>query len=261
METTYEREIWQYRGGRWRQERVAVVAEQAVALQVNGQQLTTLMCTPQQLEALAVGFLFNEGWIDALDEVAEVRFCPEEGAVSLLLTHAIQPPAVWTRTSGCGGGRTRAAARPPVQPPGEVQLEPQAVVRLVRALFESQELYRRTGGVHTSALSDGERIVLAAEDIGRHNSLDKLAGLWLQGGRPAAPVLLTTGRVSAEMLQKAWRMGAAVVISRTSPSSLSVQMAAEHGLTLIGYARGGRFTVYSGQERILRSEPAWPHIA
>jgi len=118
-------------------------------------------------------------------------------------------------------------------------------------LFESQELYHETGGVHTSALSDGEQVILSAEDIGRHNTLDKIAGLCLMENIwPDRRVLITTGRISSEMLQKAVRMGAKVIASRTSPSSLSIEMAEAWGITLIGYARRNRFNLYAHPERI-----------
>jgi FdhD protein len=122
---------------------------------------------------------------------------------------------------------------------------------LISQLFESQALYRTTGGVHTSAVSDGEQIILTADDIGRHNTLDKLAGrLLLDGIQLPRKIILTTGRISSEMLQKANRMGAAVLISRTSPSSLSIELAQRFGVTLIGYARRNRFNIYSHPERI-----------
>jgi FdhD protein len=118
-------------------------------------------------------------------------------------------------------------------------------------LFESQSLYRETGGVHTSALSDGEKILLSAEDIGRHNTLDKIAGLCLMKNIwPENRILITTGRISSEMLQKAAQLNAPILISRTSPSSLSIDMADRYGITLIGYARKHRFNVYSNAQRV-----------
>jgi FdhD protein len=123
---------------------------------------------------------------------------------------------------------------------------------LIELLSRAQDLYRKSGGVHISALSDGEKIIIATEDIGRHNTLDKLAGRCiLEQINPLMRIILTTGRISSEMIQKAGRIGATFVISRTSPSSLSVQLAKEVGITLIGYARRDRFTIYAHPERIL----------
>jgi len=132
------------------------------------------------------------------------------------------------------------------------RVPPEAIGHLVELLIQSQELYRATGGVHTSALGNGESVVFAAEDIGRHNTLDKIAGLCLMNNVwPTTSMLITTGRISSEMLQKAARMQAPILISRTSPSSLSIEMAERYGITLIGYARRDRFNVYSNGQRIL----------
>jgi FdhD protein len=136
-----------------------------------------------------------------------------------------------------------------------LEVQPDAIGDLVEKLFESQSLYRETGGVHTSALSNGEKILVAAEDIGRHNTLDKIAGLCLMKGVfPEQRILITTGRISSEMLQKAARMQAPILISRTSPSSLSIEMAERYGITLIGYARRHRFNVYANAQRVGLSE-------
>jgi len=126
---------------------------------------------------------------------------------------------------------------------------------LVERLFESQDLYKKTGGVHTSILTDGDRIILSAEDVGRHNSLDKIAGLYLLGEAEFRnKILLSTGRISSDMLQKAARIGAAIVISRTSPTSMSVELADRWGITLIGYARRDRFNLYTHPMRIIETE-------
>jgi FdhD protein len=133
-------------------------------------------------------------------------------------------------------------------------LYPQQVTQLIQRVLEAQDLYRQSGGVHTSALSDGEDLLVVTEDIGRHNTLDKIAGrCLLEEIHPARRVLLTTGRISSEMLQKAARLGAAVVISRTAASSLAIDMANEYGITLISYARRDRFTVFTHPHRIVLS--------
>jgi FdhD protein len=134
-------------------------------------------------------------------------------------------------------------------------LESKYVRNLTEGLFESQDLYSKAGGVHTSILTDGEMVTVMAEDVGRHNSLDKIAGMYMLGNVSVTKkILLTTGRVSSDMLQKAARIGASIVISRTSPTSLSVELAEKWGITLIGYARRDRFNLYTHPGRIIQSD-------
>jgi FdhD protein len=244
----------QYEFQKWKSFDAETIVETPVALTVNGEVWLTFMCTPVHLEALAVGFLYNEGVIDAMEEVADVRVCEHGDNVDAWLHRAASQPAAWRRTSGCAGGVTAVdlLAKPDISLREiNFKVEADAIGRLVEMLFESQSLYRETGGVHTSALSDGESILVSAEDIGRHNTLDKIAGLCLMKNIfPEKRILLTTGRISSEMLQKAARLRAPILISRTSPSSLSIEMAERYGITLIGYARKHRYNVYSNPQRV-----------
>ena len=243
-----------YEFQKWKHHDAETIVETPVSLTVNGKVWLSFMCTPVNLEALAVGFLYNEGVIEAMEAVADVRVCEHGDNVDVWLNHQVEQPASWRRTSGCTGGVTAVdlLARPEVSfEENRLRVGPEAVGRLVEMLFESQDLYRETGGVHTSALSDGERILLSAEDIGRHNTLDKIAGLCLMNNLwPETRILITTGRISSEMLQKAARLQVPILISRTSPSSLSIEMAERYGITLIGYARRHRFNVYSNPQRV-----------
>ncbi len=255
--------VYRYENGISKQIGTGVVHESSVALTVNTETWLTFMCTPVQLEALAVGFLYNEGVISRRDEVADVRLCEHGDNVDVWLTHDAEQPKHWRRTSGCTGGVTAATEGRGMKGEGGrreaegggLRLAPEQVCRLSDMLLSSQQLYRETGGVHTSSLSDGDKIIITAEDIGRHNTLDKIAGLCLlQNIWPEQRILLTTGRISSEMLQKAARLGTAAVISRTAPSSLSIQMAESLGITLIGYARRDRFNVYAHEERLVKSD-------
>ena len=243
-----------YEFKKWEALDAETIVETPVSLTVNGQVWLTFMCTPVDLEAMAVGFLYNEGVIESIDEVEDARVCEHGDNVDVWLNHSVEQPTSWRRTSGCTGGVTAvdALARVDVSFDGDQpKVPPESIGRLVEQLFDSQSLYRETGGVHTSALSDGEKIVIAAEDIGRHNTLDKIAGLCLMKGVwPATRILITTGRISSEMLQKAARMNVPILISRTSPSSLSIEMAERYGVTLIGYARQHRFNVYTNAQRV-----------
>lgn len=246
----YER----YEFQKWEHHDAETIVETPVSLTVNGSVWLSFMCTPVHLEAMSVGFLYNEGVIEAMEDVADVRVCEHGDNVDVWLNHQAEQPTSWRRTSGCTGGVTAVdlLAKPNVSfEESRFSVRPEAVGRLVEMLFDSQALYRETGGVHTSALSDGEKVLLSAEDIGRHNTLDKIAGLCLMNNIwPETRILITTGRISSEMLQKAARLQAPILISRTSPSSLSIEMAERYRITLIGYARRNRFNVYSNGQRV-----------
>jgi FdhD protein len=246
----YER----YEFRKWKPFEAETIVESPVSLTVNGQAWLTFMCTPVHLEAMSVGFLYNEGIIDSIEEVADVRVCEHGDNVDVWLNRSVEQPRSWRRTSGCTGGVTAvdALARVDVSFEGDrPRIPAEAVGQIVEMLIQAQELYRATGGVHTSALFDSEKIVLVADDIGRHNTLDKIAGLCLMNDIwPETRILITTGRISSEMLQKAARLRAPILISRTSPSSLSIEMAERYGITLIGYARRDRFNVYANSQRI-----------
>lgn len=247
--------IRRWKSGRWEDVETGVIAEKPVSLTVNGELWLTFMCTPVDLEYLGIGFLYNENVIQSFSDIASIRVCPTRDNIDIWLNHSPEHPQNWRRTTGCTGGITsidlsNIAQVTPHQ--DGVVLTPFTILHLIQQLFESQRLYRLVGGVHTSILSDGNEVLAAAEDIGRHNTLDKLAGYCLlQGMASPRRVLITTGRISSEMLQKAARMEVSVVISRTSPSSLSIDLADRWGITLIGYARRDCFNIYTHPERVI----------
>ncbi len=231
-----------------------VISERLVSIFVNGQELATIMCSPCQQDMLALGFLANEGLIGSLDEVRALHVCPSGACVDVWLNRAdFSPPRRAILTSGCGGGVTfddLSGMFEPLQ--SEVRVSADRLWALMDALGQAAELYSRARGVHSSALSDGERLLLVAEDVGRHNTLDKLRGLALQRSLdPRDHILLTTGRISAEMISKARRMGVPVVCSRTSPTDLSVRLAHEWNITLVGYLRRNSMNLYTHPVRIL----------
>jgi len=250
----------QFESGYWEKAETEVIMEVPVSLTVNGEFWLTFMCTPVDLEALAVGFLYNEGLISTKDEIASVNLCATGDNIDVWLYHPVQEPEKWRKTSGCTGGFTsvelelsKQYIQHQINNNGTI-LNPSDISNIVEQLFKSQSLYRRTGGVHTSGLYDGHEMILIAEDIGRHNTLDKIAGLYLlQNIQQPNKVIVSTGRISSEMLQKSAKLGASIVISRTSPSSLSIQLAENYGITLIGYARRGQFKVYTHPQRIFQS--------
>jgi len=246
----------QFRSGNLHEIEGELIVEAPVVLYVNGELWLTFMCTPNNLEALALGFLYNEGVINSLDQVIDIHICESGDIIDIWLGHQVDKPKEWKRTSGCTGGYTATdlqSISPEIN--NRMTLEAGYVRNLIERLFESQDLYSKAGGVHTSILTDGELVTVMAEDIGRHNSLDKIAGMCLlENINLTKIILLTTGRVSSDMLQKAARIGASIVITRTSPTSLSVELAEKWGITLIGYARRDRFNLYTHPGRIIQSD-------
>ena len=147
---------------KWETLNAKTIVETPVSLTINGTSWLSFMCTPVDLEALAVGFLYDEGVISSMSEVADVRLCEHGDNVDVWLNRSVEQPQSWRRTSGCTGGVTAVdlLARPDVSfDKDRPRFQPQAIGRLVEMLFELQELYRETGGVHTSALSDGEKVI------------------------------------------------------------------------------------------------------
>jgi FdhD protein len=229
-----------------------IVSERAVDLTVNGEYWLTFLCTPILIEELCAGFLFNEGFISTKNDIAEIQTCKNRSNVDIWLTYSVEKPVNWQKTSGCAGGVTsNRFIQNKAMPKNKAKISHEKVSGLLSLLYNHQEVYQQSGGVHSSILTNGIDIVLAAEDIGRHNSLDKIAGLCLfKNISQQNMILLTTGRISSEMLQKAARLNSIIVISRTSPSDLSVSYADELGITLIGYARKNNFIVYTHKNRI-----------
>ena len=256
IDTYHLTQIHRFHHGKTNYEADGVIVEQSVSLTVNGKVWLSFMCTPVDIEALAVGFLFNEKIISSMDEILDIYVCEHKDNIDIWLDRSVEEPKNWRRTSGCTGGYTSAVLEEvsPV-PPNGVVLDPVQILNLIHNLFESQEIYRKSGGVHASALADKEKILFQVEDVGRHNTLDKIAGkIILEKINLHPKIIITTGRISSEMLQKAARLKTSILISRTSPTSMSVELAARLGITLIGYARGHRFNVYSHPERVMLSD-------
>jgi FdhD protein len=230
-----------------------VVEEGFVSIFVNGEELATVMCSPREQDRFALGFLCNEGIIDSLDDVRAVHVCPSGACVDVWLTRSdfVRPNRL-ILTSGCGGGVTFDDLSKTVEPlQSALTIAPQQLAAVLIEMQQRATLYARSRGVHTAALADGEHIIVLAEDVGRHNTIDKVRGACLlEHIDPRDKILLCTGRISSEMINKAARMGCPIVASRTSPTSLSVQLAREWNITLAGYVRRDQLKVYAHPERL-----------
>ncbi len=224
--------------------------EMALAIHVNRQELVTILCTPTKMNCLVLGFLYTEGIISGIDDVESMRMCEEESLADVMLSNPeYELPTQRTLTSGCGGGATFKTQGKRVD--SDLVTTPKEVLSLMKQLQEQMVLYRLCGGVHTSALSDTKNLLIVAEDIGRHNTLDKIQGeCLLKGLSTRNRLLLSTGRISSEMLLKAAKMQAPVIVSRRSPTESAVSLARDLGIALVGQARGSHLSVYSHPERL-----------
>ena len=234
----------------WVMTSVHVPLERELTVYVNLRELVTILCSPTKLKYLVLGFLYSEGIIHKLDDVMMMRVCDEESEVDVRLSNPnLELPTKRRLTSGCGGGATFTTQAQRLD--STLAATPAEVRSLMKQLQEQIELSQASSGMHASALADTGNLLVVAEDIGRHNTLDKIQGeCLLRGVSTRDRLLLTTGRVSSEMLLKAARMQAPVVVSRHSPTGSAVSLARDLGIALAGHARGHRLLVYSHPERL-----------
>lgn len=244
----------QKRGGRLVD--LALVDEVPVWLEVNGQPAVTWMCTPERLEELAVGWLHGEGYIADLGDLRSLRPCaPDLGFwadVSPERVAAVQredrKPVL---ASGCGAVAAYLAQPATVEERRSAP-EPPAVETLrtlFKSLFAQGARYKSTGGIHAAGLTDGQRLLHHAEDIGRHNAVDKVIGAALLAGEPIqGRGLLVTGRISAELAFKAARAGMGWVATPSVPSTLAAEIAVRSGLLLVGRAVSGHPHIHHAEK-------------
>jgi FdhD protein len=226
-----------------------VVREQPLTVYVNGTRFLTLLCTPVKLEALVVGYLWMEMVITEVGEIRGLDVSPVDGRVDVTLIHPVELPTERILTSGCGGGITfRIDHRLFPRLSSGLRISPAQLAARMRDLFAAAVLYKASRGIHGAALCDGDALLLVAEDVGRHNAVDKIKGeALLRGISTVDRVLLSTGRVSSEMLLKAARMGVPIVASRTSPTEMAVGLAEQLNITVCGYVRPDSLNLYAGE--------------
>lgn len=244
-----------YRGGILQDINDPVVIETQMTIVVNGSEVVVLACSPAHLEELAVGYLVSEGllgqgqqidslqlasnhtvlieanivWERADNKIREVNTCMGKGLVS----SAIIPPAI------------RAVPRP------KCLFKAQDLLSVIEKLNTTSETFRLTGGVHSAGLGQGATLMVRYEDIGRHNAVDKVFGYaFLQGLPMEDKYLVLSGRIAGEILMKAARSGVSLILSRSAPTLLTVELAEALGITIVGFARGERFNVYTHWDRI-----------
>jgi len=248
--------VFRYEKGKIRPVEHEPVQEFPLALIVNGRELATLISSPHDLRFLVAGFLRLQGFVQGLDDFQMFSVCEDFGVANVIIKGELPEQLKPALTSGCGTGITfNLQQKMQIKDTGNrcrsARFQPADLFALMDQLSRSAGEYRKSGGIHSAAVGDGRTILLHSEDIGRHNTLDRIAGEALfKGIDLKGKVLLTSGRVSTEMVTKAAMLGISLIASRTSPTDLAVHLAQEAGITLIGYLRSSGFNVYTYPESL-----------
>ena len=235
-----------------------VAREFPLTIVLNNQELVTLLCSPTDLNYLAIGFLVSEGLLRDKDEIKKIMVDDHRGVVRVETEDdkALANELVFKRfiTSGCGRGASfynaaDAQSQPTVE--SRTQMSTHQVLSLTSDFQHRSQIYRATGGVHSAALCDTKSILIFSEDIGRHNAIDKIFGECILEDIPTdGRMIITSGRISSEILLKVARRDIPIIISKSAPTDLGVRLANDLGITLIGFVRGKRMNAYTNNWRI-----------
>jgi FdhD protein len=253
-----------------------LAAEEPLGIRIDGQAVSLTMRTPGDDIDLAAGFLVSEGLVASAADIASIRICDgqqcghdhsaSDDEIGNIADITLRPGLTFERdlrrsfltSSACGV--CGKASIEDLHVPGrfelfddQVQVTAEVLARLPDTLRHSQRVFERTGGLHAAGLFSAEgELLVVREDVGRHNAVDKVVGWALQAGLLplTGRILLVSGRASFELVQKAVLAGIPVLAAVSAPSSLAAQLAADAGLTLVGFLRGGSMNVYAGVERI-----------
>jgi FdhD protein len=235
-----------------------VAVDKAVCIIVNDEYYRTLIATPTMVKELVIGHLVGEGIVRTLDDVKKVEVSPLKVYVELygdVDLNLINMSKVNLITTACGttGAPLRNGQLKPLKVLGDIRIEAVKVLSMVRELNKRSEMFRRTGGTHSAMLCsiDGE-VVVFAEDVGRHNAIDKVVGAAILSGVDLwGCVLVSSGRQSGEIVLKAARSGIPLIASVAGPLASGIKIADAAGTTLICFVRGRRMNVYTHPERII----------
>lgn len=256
-----EREILRYEQGEFKHMEDSIVTEFPVTVKINGQEFVTMVSTPEYIEDMVIGFLASEGIIRKYEDIDEIWIQDKEGYVHVTTTK-INPyyRDIQNKryiTSCCGMSRQgfvflNDALTAKKIDDVHVKISVQDCFRLMNDMQQSAATFHHTGGVHNAALCDVNGIVLSRMDIGRHNALDKIYGYCLKNNIPIRDkIIVFSGRISSEILLKVAKIGCEVILSKSAPTELALQLAEQLGITTIGFIRNQSLNVYTHPKRIV----------
>ncbi|HQO09529.1 MAG TPA: formate dehydrogenase accessory sulfurtransferase FdhD [Clostridiales bacterium] len=233
-----------------------VVNEMILNLAIDYKNLSFLTCSPEQLEELTAGYLVTSGIVTEENRLVSLNYEESKNIMHIeLADNSVIKEMVFSKLKpvGCGAGTLLFNLnRSGNTPAWDFTITNMQISAVMNEFNKSSELFLATGGVHSAAVTDGNSILVMREDIGRHNAIDKVIGNIYLAGKPLSDkIVLTSGRISSEIVLKLIYAGVRMLISRSAPTQKAVELAEENGITLVGFARSTNFNVYSHFERVL----------
>ena len=260
MKKAVTREITRIENNEVKEIEDLVVTEHAVTVKINQQEFVTMVCTPEYVEDMVMGYLASERIIRKAEDIEEMWYQEEEGFVHIK-TKQVNPIYQQIQnkryiTSCCGMSRqgfvfANDALVSKKMDEINVRITTDDCFRLMKAMQDSAVTFQETGGVHNAALCDVNGIVLSRMDIGRHNALDKIYGYCLRNNISMRDkIIVFSGRISSEILLKVSKIGCEIVLSKSAPTELALQLAEQLGITTVGFIRKNTLNIYTHKERI-----------
>ena len=258
MNLTRDIIITRYDKGKVKETSDIIVREYPLTIIFNGEELVTLLCSPKSLHYLALGFLLSEGIIKEKSEIESINIEEKQECSLIYIRTCGDRKLSLYEKSKYSLMKTSSGAATMDNNFGQelfiknhVTIHYKNIIDLMDSFISRSEIFQNTGGVHSAALADGDSILLFHEDVGRHNALDKVIGeAFDKGINYKDKFILTSGRISSEMLSKAAKRGISVFISRSAPMDLALKLGGKINMTIIGFVRGQRMNIYTGKERV-----------
>lgn len=243
--------VWDEQG---RSQTVLVAGEQPLTLRVNHEEIITLMTFGAYPEALAIGYLRNQGLIKQLEEIKAVQVDWQSEVVAIQTLSHLAIPIKYSAMTTCGQGAVLSTQRHiPKQLSPAIQVKQSSIYSLLSNLSQYHKVHHQVGGVHSCALCQTNHQILAfIEDVGRHNAVDTMAGLmWLQHWSGEDKIFYTTGRLNAEIVMKIVHMGIPMLLSRSGVTYHGIKLAQQYDITLIAHAKEQHFLIFNGKTNVI----------
>ncbi|KAB2338940.1 formate dehydrogenase accessory sulfurtransferase FdhD [Cytobacillus depressus] len=252
-------QIYRFENGILQEQFDEIVVEQPLTIMLNGEEFATMVCSPEHLEELTIGFLASEGFIRQEEEIKSISIDESKGIayIDLLVPVTTSHEFHSKRFIGSCCGKSRQFyfhndARTAKTSTSKITITPDQCLNIMKQLQDSSVTFQETGGVHNAALFSGEIMVVNRTDIGRHNALDKIYGYCIQNKISVRDKIIAfSGRISSEVLLKAAKIGVGIILSKSAPTNLAIQLAEDLNITAVGFIRGNSFNVYSHPSRIV----------